>query len=136
MNAEQRRARFTVVMGALSLVGFLVLWPIVGRMGATAAFALFGVVGFTPFIGRGERWDERDHTIARRATIAGAMASYMAFIVLDMGTWFIVYAWHGAETISVHLMGTYSVIGMIVLMSVRSIAQLVLYRGCVEADNA
>jgi hypothetical protein len=136
MNAEQRRARFTVVMGVLCLVGFLVLWPVVGVIGATAAFGLFGLAGFTPLMGRRERWDERDHAIARRATIAGAMASYLTFILLDMGTWFVVYAWHGAGTISVHLMGTYSVVGMIVLMTVRGIVQLTLYRGCTEADNA
>lgn len=136
MNAEQKRAWLGVVTGIACVVGYVALVPFLGPMAATGAFGLYGINGFAGFIGRKERADERDRSIARRATLGGAMASYMAFILGCMGTWFIAFAWLGKEQVSVHLLGTITFVGGIVFYSVRSTVVLVLYGRHMEADNA
>jgi hypothetical protein len=105
-------------------------------MAATGAFGLYGVNGIAPLIGRKERADERDRSIAHRATLGGAMASYMVFVLGCMGTWFIAFAWLGKEQVSVHLLGLITFLGWIVFYSVRSAVVLVLYGRHVEADHA
>jgi len=136
MNAEQKRAWLCLVTGMACVVGYVALVPFIGPMAATAAFGLYGLNGFAPFIGRKERADERDRSIAHRATLGGAMASYMAFILGCMGTWFIAFAWLGKEQVSVHLMGVITFLGAIVFYTVRSAAVLVMYGRHVEADHA
>jgi len=136
MNAEQKRAWLGVATMTACVVGYLVLLPFFGPVVATAAFALYGINGFAGFIGRGERADERDRSIGRRATLGGAMASYMAFILGCMGTWFTVFAWQGRELVWVHVLGMITVFGGIVFFFTRSVAVLVLYGRHTEPDNA
>jgi len=136
MNAEQKRAWLGLITGMACVVAYVALVPFIGPMAATGAFGLYGVNGIAPLIGRKERADERDRSIAHRATLGGAMASYMAFILGCMGTWFIAFAWLGKEQVSVHLMGIITWLGAIVFYSVRSAAVLVMYGRHVEADNA
>ena len=80
--------------------------------------------------------DERDRAIARRATLAGAMCSYEAFIIGCMGTWFFVYAWHRQTQIEVHVLGMITMLGGITFFFSRSVAILVYYGRKTEADNA
>jgi len=136
MNAEQKRAWLGVVTMTGCVIGYLVLLPFFGPVVATAAFALYGINGFAGLIGRGETVDERDRSVARRATLAGAMASYMAFIIGCMGTWFFVYAAHRQEHVWVHALAMITQLGAIVFFFMRSVAILVLYGRHVEADNA
>ena len=135
MNAEQRRAWLGVVTMTACVVGYFVLLPLFGPIVAMAAFAVYGVNGFAGLIGRGEQVDERDRNISRRATLAGAMASYMAFVLGCMGTWFVVFAFQREEQVWVHVLGTITMLGGIVFFFVRSVAILVLYGRHVEADN-
>ena len=135
MNAEQKRAWLAVATMAVCVVGYLVLFPLLGPVVATAAFAFYGVNGFAGFIGRGERIDERDKNIARRATLAGAMASYSAFIIGCMGTWFVVFTLQREEQVWVHVLGTITMLGGIVFFFTRSVAILVLYGRHVEAED-
>jgi hypothetical protein len=79
MNAEQKRAWLGVATMTACIAGCLVLLPLVGPLVATSAFAIYGINGFGGLIGRKEQPDERDKAIARRATLPGAMASYLAF---------------------------------------------------------
>ena len=118
------------------VVGYLVLLPFFGPVVATAAFAFYGINGFGGFIGPRERADERDRSIARRATLVGAMASYMAFILGCMGTWFVVFMWQGRELVWVHILPEITLLGAIVVFFTRSVAVLVLYGRHTEADNA
>lgn len=136
MNAEQKRAWLAVGSGIACVVGYLVLLPLLGPHGATGAFAVFGVNGLAPWIGRGEQADERDRSINRRATLAGGMASYLAFVLGCMGTWFVAYLWQGNAQVSVHLMAAVTFLGGIVLCVVRGVVVLVLYGRHVEADDA
>jgi len=120
MNAEQKRAWLGVVTGIACVVGYVALVPFLGPLAATGAFGLYGINGIAPLIGRKERADERDKSIARRATLGGAMASYMAFILGYMGTWFVAFVWLGKEQILVHLLGTITFVGGIVFYFVRA----------------
>ncbi len=135
MNAEQKRAWLAVGSMVACLIGYVALLPFLGPYPATAAFALFGVNGFAGLIGRKEKPDERDVSIARRATLAGGMASYLAFVLGCMGVWFVAFAWHRQEQVSVHLFPTISIAGGIILYFVRSLVILVLYRRHMEADH-
>ncbi len=136
MNAEQKRAWLAVGSGIACVVGYLVLLPFLGPYGAMGALAVFGVNGLAPLIGRGEQADERDRSINRRATVAGGMASYLAFVLGCMGTWFVAFLWRGDAQVSVHLMTAITFLGGIVLIVVRGVVVLVLYGRHVEADDA
>ena len=135
MNAEQKRAWLGVATMTACVVGYLVLLPFFGPVVATAVFAFYGINGFAGFIGRGEKVDERDKAIARHATFAGAMASYLAFIIGCMGTWFVVFAFQREEQILVHVLGTITILGGIIFFFTRSVAILVLYGRHAEADD-
>jgi len=136
MNAEQKRAWLGVATMTACIVGYLVLLPFFGPLVATGAFAIYGINGFAGLIGRKEQPDERDTAIARRATLGGAMASYLAFITGCMGTWFVVFALGGEEQVRVHALGTITMFGGIVFFFARSVAILVFYGRHVEAENA
>jgi len=135
MNAEQKRAWLGVGSGVACVIVYLVLLPFLGPYGASAAFGIFGVNGFAPFIGRGEKQDERDRTILRNATLAGAMVSYMTFILGCMGTWCVAYAWQRHPQVSVHVLPMITFLGALVFYLVRSAVILLLYNRHVEADN-
>ena len=135
MNAQQKRAWFTVAMAFLACLAYLILGLAVNFQVAPAGWAIFGLVGFTGLKGRGEKWDERDIAINRRAALAGFAASYLAFYLCCFGTWIAVYAVKGEDLVSVHTVAEFSIVGMIVAFTVRSITILVLYGRHVEADH-
>lgn len=135
MNSEQKQAWLGVATMVACVTGYLVLLPLFGPVVAVAAFAFYGINGFAGFIGSREQVDERDKNIARRATLAGAMASYMAFILGCMGTWFVVFAFQRQEQVWVHVLGMITMLGAIVFFFTRSVAILVFYGRYVEADN-
>lgn len=136
MNAEQKRAWFTVSIGSICMVAYLIAAPLVGILPACAVFGLFGLTGFTPLIRRGEPMDERDYSIARRATLGGAMMSYMAVILADMGIWFYVYGWKGEQQVSVHTLSLVTLVACIVLFFARAVVVLALYGRSTEAESA
>ena len=135
MNAEQKRAWLAVGSMIACLIGYVALLLFVGPYRAMAAFALYGVNGFAGLIGRREKPDERDLSIARRATLAGGMASYGAFILGCMGVWSVASSWRQQEQVSVHLFPIITCLGGIVFYFVRSLTILVLYRRHMEADH-
>jgi hypothetical protein len=135
MNREQKRAWLGVATMTACVVGYFVLLPFFGPVVAMSAFTFYGINGFAKFIGPREPADERDKSIARRATLAGAIAFYLALIAVCMGTWFVAFAWQGREQVSVHFMATIIMFGAVVFLFVRSVAVLVLYGRHVEADN-
>ena len=136
MNAEQKRAWLGVITMTACVVGYLVLLPIFGPVVAIAAVGFSGLNGFGVLIGRKEQVDERDKSIRRRAALGGAIASYLAFIIGCMGTWFVVFAFRGEEQVWVHALGMITIVAGFVFVSVQSVTTLVLYGRHVEADNA
>ena len=134
MNAEQKRAWLGVVTITGSIVGYFVLLPFLGP-GAAGVFGFLGLNGFGVFIGRGEKADERDKNIARRATLGGFAASYGAFFIGCMGTWLVVFVFQHKEQILVHTIMRILMFGFIAFIFVRSVAILVLYNRHVEAGD-
>ncbi len=135
MNAEQKRAWLGVATMGACVLGYFVLLPLFGPVVATAAFAFYGINGFAGVIGRHEEVDERDRSIARRATLAGAVASYLAFVIGCMGTWFVVFAFQHKEQVWVHALGTITILGAVVFFFIRSVVILLLYGRHVEASD-
>ncbi len=135
MVAEQKRAWLAVISGAVCVVLFAVLTPFFGAAVAMSAFALFAVNGLAGLIGRGEKIDERDRSIALRATLGGAMASYLTFVGALMGVWTVVYLLHGDSQVSVYVLPNIVFLGLLVLWIVRAVAILVYYGRHVEADD-
>ena len=127
MNAEQKRAWLGVATMTACVIGYFVLLPLFGPVVATVAFAFYGINGFAGLIGRGEQVDERDKNIARQATLDGAMASYMTFVIGCMGTWFVVFAFRHEEQVCVHALARITILGGIVFYFIRSVVILVLY---------
>lgn len=137
MNAEQKRAWVAILCMAACLIGYAVLVSSVGPWKALSAFALFGVAGLTPLIGRKERSDERDRAIARRATLAGAMCSYLGFYAACMGIWIVKYAVARETEVSVHVFPMIAILaGLIPFMFARAVAVLILYNRHVEGEDA
>ena len=137
MNAEQKRAWVAVLCMGACLIGYAVLVPFVGPWKALSAFALFGVVAVTPLIGWKEHTDERDRLIARRATLAGAMCSYLGFYAACMGVWIVKYAIAREATVSVHVFPMIAIVaGLIPFMFARAVAVLILYNRHMEAEDA
>jgi len=135
MNAEQKRAWFTLSLLAATCVGFVSLGLLFGFRVAWAACGVMGLGGLTPLIGRWEKPDERDVSIARLATLAGGMASYLAFIAGCMGVWCVQFAWYGRNEVSVHTLGLITGLGGMAFFTARSLAILLLYGRHVEAGN-
>jgi hypothetical protein len=136
MNAEQKRAWFVLSVFALACVGFIALGLNFGFEGAWAAFGVFGLAGFASLIGRREKADERDKAIARRATLGGFAVSYGTFVLGCMGVWTAAFGWRGSDQISVHVLPIITILGGIVLFTVRSVAILILYGRNAEANDA
>jgi len=135
MNAEQKRAWFTLGVVGVACLGFVVVGLAIRFSVAWGALGVLGLSGFTPLIGRGERGDERDHNIGQRASLIGGMASYLVFVLGCMGVWFIEFAWRGQSQVSVHVLSAITMGGYITFKVVRSLAILVLYGRQIEADN-
>jgi hypothetical protein len=135
MNAEQKRAWLAVISSVICVVLYVVLAVFVRPDVATCAFAVLAVNGFAVFIGRRERLDERDTTIARRATLLGFAASYLAFVLALTGEWIVMYLVRGNSQVSIHVLPTFVFFGFMIVYFVRAIALLISYRRHSEADN-
>jgi hypothetical protein len=135
MNALQKQAWLTVIMAVVSVAAFGGLCPWMGPSAALSGFSLFGFTGFGALFFRKAPLDERDRAIARRAVVVAFVVSYEVFILLCMGTWAMVYALHGNEQVSVHILALITGAGGIVAFTVHAVAILVLYRSRVEADH-
>ncbi len=136
MNAEQKRAWFVLGVFGVACVAFAAWTLVLGLRGAWGAFGIFGLAAFAPLIKRQEKADERDAAINRRATLAAAVASYVAFILGCMGVWFAAFAWLRQEQVSVQLFAAITIAGAIVFYLTHSVAILVFYGRHVETGDA
>ena len=119
----------------MCVILFATLAPFVGVRAATGAFGFFGAVGFAGFLGRGEKPDERDISIVRKATIIGFAASYLIFVLGLMSVWFAYFLFHGRSQVSMHVLPAIVFLGGMTLWLVRAVAVLVGYRCYAEADD-
>lgn len=134
INTEEKAAWFTIVVCTLSLIGFAILYSLYGSPVAFAAFSVLGFTGFTPILFRSRKGDprtsidERDRLIIRKATVAGGMSSYVIFVLVSMGVWFVQFS-QGNREIEISILPFVVLCGGVTLFLTRSIALIVLYRG-------
>jgi hypothetical protein len=134
INTEEKAAWFTIVVCTLSLIGFAILYSLYGSPVAFAAFSVLGFTGFTPILFRPRKGDprtsidERDRLILRKATVAGGMSSYVIFVLVSMGVWFVQFS-QGNREIEISILPFVVLCGGVTLFLTRSIALIVLYRG-------
>jgi hypothetical protein len=100
---------------------------------------VIGFGGLAPFLFRRRRhseevsMDKRDRLIVEKATLAGAMLSYMVFVLACMITWFVRMFGgdqtisFGERTISIHVLPFIVGCGGITFVVVRAVITLVLY---------
>ena len=132
MSQEQKQSVLIVLAFAVSVILFLLLIPLAGVKPALGAFGVVGIGGLGPLLFRKKRrpgqvtWDERDQMISRRATLSGAMLSYMTFVAGCMVPWFMRMQ-TGTEVISIHVLPWIAGAGGIVFFVSRAISLLILY---------
>ena len=141
MSLEQKQAWFILGAFALALLCFLTLIPLVGVQIAQGGFGVIGLGGLAPLLFRKKAdpaevsCDERDRAIARKATLAGAMAAYLVIFV----AWGITKAicrHEDKQVIDIDILGTLLMCQFMVLFVVRSITLLVLYgRGAAHGQD-
>ena len=133
MNAEQKVAWFTILICLAAVLAAAILHWQFGSPVAFAGFSLLGLTGFSPLLLRSgqkqERvdYDERDRVILRRANVAGGMVSYLIFVLACMSTWFVQFM-KGRQDVDISILPLIVCAGGIALLTIRSIAVLVLYR--------
>jgi hypothetical protein len=135
MNAEQKRAWLAVISCIVCAVFFAALMPFFGVKVAWSAFGVLGANGFSNFIGRRDKADERDVSIARRATALGFGASYLFFVLALFGVWLVVFVLQGESHVSVDVLPMIVFPGFMVAILIRAVAVLVGYARHAEADD-
>ena len=128
MNAQQKRAWFTLAVIGLTLAVFVALGLIWGfHAGNFGALGLLGLSGFTPLVARKELTDERDHAIAKRA---GAIA-FGAFYLLFVAGLMLPFYFKGPDTmITISVLNLSMIIwaAYILILAIHAVAILVSYR--------
>ena len=124
MNIELKLAWFTIWVIALTLASCVAAGFLLGYPQALAAFALLGFLGFSPVIAKtspdASECDERDLSVAKRASLIGGMSSYLAVVLGGMILW-LVHFFGGKEMISVHWLPGLVTLAAIILLLVRSL---------------
>lgn len=131
MTLQQKRAWFNLIVlwGTICLVA--VLYPVTG--GVSLAFlGLWGLSGFErPFFRakKGEVvWDEREAQIQLRANTVGFVGLWIYLTLACMVTW-IVLRLQARRMVTIDVLPWVFMGAALILMTVRSIAILVQYRG-------
>ena len=127
---ELKSSWYTVIVIASTLVAWSIMQTAVGFPASTAALALLGFLGFTPILFRKSKdemdLDERDISIVRRATLAGAMAAYLALVVTATTIWYMMYS-QGKDKIDLGYLGVLVWISGMTLWLVRSLYIILQY---------
>ncbi len=132
MPRQLKIAWYIVVVSLASFLTVGVLATVLGTAKALPGFALFAFVGLSPFLFREKRrpgevaFDERDNVINRKAALAGAMASYLWFVLSCMIFWAILRH-QGQTTVSINLLPEIVGIGGMILFFSHALATIVLY---------
>ena len=127
MSNQQKSALYVLVVGILTILTYLVLLIFVNPDVASAAMALVALTAAAPVVFPMKTVDERERHLARRAAVAGGVASYLFMIAVCMIIWLLRY--RSAEpTIAVTVLPQIAMGACVVLLVVRSATLLVLAR--------
>ncbi|MBN1867242.1 hypothetical protein JW916_08110 [Candidatus Sumerlaeota bacterium] len=138
MHPQEKQAWFTLIVGLATAAVFapalgLCLYFDKPVTVSFASFALFGLAGLTPFIGRRERragkvvMDERDTEIARVSTLAGYSIFWVLFVFAAVGP-MLVMGPNAPISIRAHDIATPVFPAMYVVFVVRALVMVILYK--------
>ena len=132
MSQEQKIAWLFLAMFLLAFLAVGILIPIVGIGKAWPALGIYGLAGFGPAIfskkpkADAVAADERDKTIARKATFGAAMLSLQVFLLGALIPFYF-YRHQGKELISIRLLPWIVFAGMTTFWLTRAVVILILY---------
>ena len=139
MSVLERQAWFVIRIIVLTVVLYLAVGACTHyHSGALGVFGLIGLIGFIGLIGRKERQagkvvlDERDLAISRKATLIGYSVFWTVFVPGMMMPFFI-YGPNAKITIGTDIPTFLVNASLMVILLVRSVAILILYRRAVHA---
>ena len=133
MNRQQESAWFqllTAMSLGISFGAVIILSLIVGMPKAWLGMGLMGLMALGQLITRKEedrnkvQFDERDLLIQKRASLWGYCASYGFFVAFSMVTYSVVGK---GGLVSVNMLPIMVIVGVVVLLLVRSVAILIQY---------
>lgn len=128
MNHLQKMAWFNLAIITLAVAAYLILLPLIGPMRALSGFAFLGILGFSVlFVNKRKNEviaDERDKEIGYKSTLAG----YTVFWLYYVSATVIIPFTRDFKDIPVYLWFGVLWFGFIIIMAVRSVTTLVLYR--------
>ncbi len=134
MHVQEKQAWFILIVAAATLALLLLSLSVFGVHPAVfGAFGLFGLSGFAALIGRRERkaglvvMDERDRQIALYATTGAYSVFWLLFVTAAMGP-FCVLGPFATVTLQTTTIANIAIPALLVLMVVRSLIIVVLYR--------
>jgi hypothetical protein len=119
-------------VAVLTIVSYVAFVAFLGHGPATSAvFALLALAAFPAFSRRqvqGPSFDEREREIAGKAQMAGFGAFWLAFVSVIVAIGF-ARGWSGTLTMPVWTLSEIIFWAWILVMSVQSLATIMLYRG-------
>lgn len=132
MTVQEKQAWFILWVIFITLILYCVIYMLLHSVIiATSAFALTAIIAFAGMIGRKERRqgkvvsDERDVDINKVAMMVAYSVFWLVFVFITVGT----TMWlgpHGMVPVSIIGLAPYA--GLSLLLLVRSVATIVLYR--------
>jgi len=136
MSDSEKWAWWTIGVVALTIASYGAFVAFLGHGPATSSvFALLALTALPAFSRRhleGPSFDEREREIASKAQMAGFSAFWLAFVsvIVAIG---VVRGWSGTLTLPVWMLSEIIFWAFILVMSVQSVATIVLYRGGAHA---
>jgi hypothetical protein len=124
----REHARFQLIVVALAGVAFGTVFVLTGDvLPSIAGFAILGVLGFQPWLRRGNRrspiQDERDEAIRQKATARGYAALWVLLVAWGVA---VPLAFSGAGSVPIEFVAPVVWVAWWVMLLVRSLTIMVL----------
>ncbi len=132
MDLNQRASLFILIIAAMAMAAYLLLWPFVGPVAAMSGLSLLGFTGFVPILFRPQSdeemdTDERSETIARVAWSRSSMVACLLTSLTCVGVW-LVFTLRGKPMITVDILPVIVGVNGFSFMIVNAVFILVLNR--------
>ena len=134
MNVLEKQAWFTLAVIALALMGYGIIWMTTkSSIVAFSSFGLCGLLGCAGLIGRKEKRagrvaiDERDAEIERKGTLVAYAVYWLLFVAILMTPFFVLGS-DARITISTAALSQAVMAAFMLIMAVRSLVIVFLYK--------